>query len=295
MTDIRTRAIAIYDAFTHEHCDRRTMLREMTLLAGSAAAAQTLIAGIAASPAAAQQVPADDARLIARRGVYPLGRDYPMRGYFAVPRQRPHVTPGIMVIHENRGLNAHIEDVARRLALAGYAVVAPDFLSPAGGTPDDEDRARDMIGGLDLAEAVDNAIRTMKKMQSLRRVSDRIGAVGFCWGGGMVNRVAVAAKDVLSAGVSYYGPAPDPAEAEAVSAPMLFHFAGNDARVNATGGPWVEALHQAGKEPVAYTYEGVDHAFNNDTSEARYDAEAAALAWQRTLGFFERHLTAPTG
>lgn len=291
MADLRSRAVQLYDAFTHEHRDRRRLLREMMLLAGSAAAAEALIAGIAASPAAAQQVPVDDARIVTRMGSYAIGSGQSMTGYFAAPRQPGRKVGAVMVIHENRGLNAHIQDVARRVALAGYFAVAPDFLSPQGGTPADEDRARDMIGTLDYDATVAAAIATLERLKQRANGTGRAGAVGFCWGGGMVNRVAVAAGPALDAGVSYYGPAPDPAEASRVEAAMVIHLAGRDARVNATGVPWGEALGRAGKDAETFVYPDADHAFNNDTSAARYDRAAADLAWQRTLALFERKLT----
>ena len=289
MTGIRTRAIQLYDAFTHVHRDRRRLLREMAALAGSLAAAETLIATIAAAPAAAQMVAPGDPRLVTRKGGYAAG-DEALTGYFAAPRNPGRRVGAVMVIHENRGLNAHIEDVARRLALAGYFAVAPDLLSFQGGTPADEDRARDLIAGIDYDHAIAACLGTIDRLHGLAHANGKVGAVGFCWGGGMINRLAVAAGDSLDAAVAYYGPAPDPAEAARVSAPLLLHYAGNDARVNATGAPWVEALKRAGKTVSAHVYPGVDHAFNNDTSQARYDAAAAQLAWQRTLDWFGENL-----
>lgn len=290
MTDIRARAIALYDAFTHDHRNRRQLLREVAALAGSVAAAEALIATIAATPAAAQQVPAADPRLVTRKGGYAVGGGETLTGYFAAPRNPGRRVGAVMVIHENRGLNAHIEDVARRVALAGYFAVAPDFLSPAGGTPADEDRAREMIGALDYDATVRRAVGTLARLKRLANGNGRVGAVGFCWGGALTNRVAVAAGPALDAGASYYGPAPDPSEAARVEAQMVVHLAGNDARVNATGVPWGEALEAAGKRAETVVYPGVDHAFNNDGSAARYDPEAARLAWQRTLALFERAL-----
>ena len=287
---LRDEAVRLYDAFTHDHRDRRTLLRQMTLLAGSVAAAEALIGGIAASPVAAAMIAPDDPRITTRKGAYAIGADAWMTGYFAAPRAPGRKVGTVMVIHENRGLQPHIEDVARRVALAGFFAVAPDFLSPAGGTPTDEDRARDMIGQLDLDRAVTNATATIGRLSRLTNGNGKVGIVGFCWGGAMVNRVAVAAGSALNAAVAYYGPAPDPAEAGKVAAPMLLHYAGKDTRVAQTGEPWVAALKAAGKPVEAFTYPGVDHAFNNDTSAERYDAAAAKLAWDRTIAFFHRHL-----
>ncbi len=195
-----------------------------------------------------------------------------------------------MVVHENRGLTAHIRDVARRLALAGYIAVAPDFLSPAGGTPANEDAAREAIGKLDLGAATAAAVEMLAELSARRDGSPKVGAVGFCWGGAFVNRLAVAAGSKLDAGVVFYGPAPAPAEAAQVQAPLMIHHAGLDERVAATLWPWVKALRMERKTVTAYNYEGANHAFHNDTSAERYDKAAADLAWRRTLRFFKRHL-----
>lgn len=290
--DIRDHAVAIYDRFTHEHHDRRTLLREMTLLTGSALAAEMLIGGIAGSPAAAAIIPADDKRLKTFPDArVPVAGGKPIKGYVATPRgQRPRAT--VLVFHENRGLTPHIQDVARRVALAGFFAVAPDFLSDAGGTPADEDKARAMVGAADLDTIVAEAAGAVRHFAGVATPPTRVGVIGFCWGGALVNRVAIAAGDRLSAGVAYYGPAPDPAEATKVAAPLLLHYAGKDTRVAQTGEPWVAALKAAGKPVEAYTYSGVDHAFNNDTSAQRYDKAAADLAWSRTIDFLHRHLDA---
>ncbi len=289
MSDIRDRAIQLYDAFTHEHRDRRELLRQMTLLAGSAAAAETLIAGIAASPAAAALIDPDDARLLVGRTAG-TEAGAPAIAYVVAPRKPARRLATVLVIHENRGLTPHIQDVARRLALAGFHAVAPDFLAPQGGSPADEDKARTMIGTLDYDLALGQARSLLAKAAAQRGGSGRVGAVGFCWGGAFVNRLAVAAGPALTAGVAYYGPAPAPAEAARVRAALMLHYAGKDARVNATGEPWVAALKAAGKPVEAFTYAGVDHAFNNDSSAARYDKAAADLAWQRTTTFLHARL-----
>ncbi|MCJ8157190.1 dienelactone hydrolase family protein [Sphingomonas sp. LaA6.9] len=286
---IRQQAIALYDRYTHETLDRRAFMAELTRLAGSAAAANALLLSIAADPAGAAIVPPDDKRLVVRKGPYELD-DGTMTGYFAKPASPRAKLGAIMVIHENRGLNAHVEDVARRLALAGFFVVAPDFLSASGGTPADEDKAREMIGKLDYQRAIAAGVSTIRRLKSLENTNGKAGTVGFCWGGAMVNQVALAAGKQLDAGVSYYGPAPAASEAVRIQAPLLLHYAGNDARVNATGMPWTEALKKAGKAVESFTYPGVEHAFNNDTSSARYNKDAADLAWDRTLAFFKRYL-----
>lgn len=288
MNDVRAAAIALYDRFSHEGMDRRAFMAELTRLAGSAAAASVLLASIAADPAAAAIVAEKDARLRMRRMSWPVGGGRTMKGYQAEPRKPSAALGTVLVIHENRGLNAHIEDVARRLAVAGYRAVAADFLSPVGGTPTDEDAARAAIGKLDLGQAASDAVATLRLLKTLPGSNGKAGAVGFCWGGGMVNRVAVAAGDALDAGVPFYGPAPDPSLAAQVRAPLQLHYAGLDERVNKTGLPWRDALAAAGKTVEGHLYPGVNHAFHNDTSAERYDAAAAKLAWQRTLDFFGR-------
>jgi carboxymethylenebutenolidase len=283
---LRQEAILLYDRFTHDGLDRRVFMSRMVALAGNAAAAEVLIASIAASPAAAAVVPADDPRLTTRTQELVGG----YKAYVAEPRTRS-LKATIVVIHENRGLNDHIRDVARRLGVAGFRAVAPDFLSPTGGTPTNEDAAREAISKLDLGKSVSDAVAILGELAESSR-GGKVGAVGFCWGGGFVNRLTVAAGDSLDAGVSYYGPAPDSSEAVKVQAPLLIHDAGLDDRVNSTSFPWVNALREANKPVKFYLYDGVNHAFNNDTSAERYNKAAADLAWNRTLAFFRKHLDA---
>ena len=278
-------AIELYDRFTHEGMDRREFFGRMTLIAGGAAAASSLIASIAASPAAAAIVPPDDKRLTTR--VMTFDRPAGYKAYVAEPRSRS-LKATVLVIHENRGLNDHIRDVARRVALEGFRAVAPDMLSPSGGTPANEDAAREAIGKLDR-KAIDDAVLMVEELSKSSR-GGKVGAVGFCWGGAFVNRLAVAAGDKLDAGVVYYGPAPDASEAARVQAPLLIHHAGTDERVATTLFPWVTALRAAGKTVTYQAYDGAYHAFNNDTSAERYNKEAAELAWGRTIRFFKRHL-----
>ena len=286
VTDPTTRqcAIDLYDRFTHEGMERRAFMAEMVKLAGSIAAAELLIAGIAASPAAAAIVPENDPHLTTRTQELAGG----FKAYVAEPRTRS-LKATVLVIHENRGLNDHIRDVARRVALAGFRAVAPDMLSPSGGTPANEDTARDMIGKLDVAKSVNDAVAIVGELKKSSR-SGKVGAVGFCWGGGFVNQLAVAAGESLNAAVPYYGPAPDPSEAPKVQAAMLIHDAGLDDRVNRTSFPWVEALRANHKTVKFVLYDGVNHAFNNDTSAERYNKEAAELAWKRTIAFFHKYL-----
>lgn len=282
MTDIRDQAVQLYDAYTHEHRDRRRLLREMAALAGSVAAAEVLIAGIGASPAAAAVIAPDDKRLVTRRDARTLAGQ-PATAYHARLKNRGKRYGTVVVVHENRGLTSHIEDVARRVALAGFDAIAPDFLAPQGGTPRDEDAARALIGKADYNAVIAQAIAYGDASTAM---------IGFCWGGALVNRVAAAAGPLLKAGVSYYGPAPAPSEAVKVEAALMIQLAGKDARVNATALPWIDALRAAGKRVEAFTYPGVDHAFNNDTSAERYDKAAAELAWGRSMAFLKRGLDA---
>lgn len=284
----RREAIALYDRFTHEGMDRRAFMGELSRLAGGAAAATALLGTIAAQAGCAPHVAVDDPRLVlaATTGEVRPGRSLSV--YNAAPAGRAETAPAVIVVHENRGLNEHIRDVARRLATAGYSAYAPDFLSIAGGTPADEDRARTMIGELDMPAIVaDGAALAARLRNGGRR---KVGIVGFCWGGAMVHRIALAAGDVLAAGVSFYGPAPDPADAGRLEVPLLVILAGLDERVNRTALPYVAAAEAAGKPVRAITYPQVEHAFHNDTSAARYNRPAAEQAWSETLAFFGRHL-----
>ncbi|WP_413205866.1 dienelactone hydrolase family protein [Rhodospirillum sp. A1_3_36] len=282
-------AIDLYDAFTHDRLDRRSFMERMVTLAGGTVAAATLISLIAANPAKAAMVPEGDSRL----ETGPLSIETfngPLRAYMAKPKVIAESIPVVLVIHENRGLNPHIEDVARRLALAGYIAVAPDFLSPLGGTPgNNPDLARDMIGQLAPDTTLMNAASAVGFAQSMAGANGKVGAVGFCWGGGLVNRLAVAAPD-LDAAVVYYGRQPDVADVVTIRARLLFHYAGLDERIGAGKAAYETALKNAGKPFTSYVYEGVNHAFNNDTSEARYDKAAAELAWSRTLEFLAANL-----
>ena len=292
--DIRREAIALYDRFTHEGLDRRDFMAKLTRIAGSAAAASALLADVACNAETQPQVAPDDNRLITREMEWDArpGRHY--KGYSAIRGEITHRSrpaPTILVIHENRGLNEHIRDVTRRFALEGFHAIAPDWLSPAGGTPaNDEDRARTMIGQLDMTATAADGAATIALLGRDSRPQHKIGIVGFCWGGGLVDRLAVAAGATLDAAVSYYGPAPDPAEAPRVKAPMLFHLAGLDNRVNDTARPFSAAITAAHGSATVIEHPGVDHAFNNDTSAARYNREAATQAWEQTLDFFRQHL-----
>ncbi len=281
--------IDAYDEYTHLTLDRRGFMEKLSKLAGTGAAAAVIAPMLAANAARAAVVADNDARLKAEDVTWP-GADGEMKGYLVRPAEQAGPLGAVIVIHENRGLNAHIKDVARRMALEGFVVLAPDYLSPLGGTPDDEEKAREMFSQLDPVKTAANGIATIAYLEGLDGVNGKVGAVGFCWGGGTVNNLAVAAPD-LAAGVAYYGAQPKDAEAIAkIKAPLLLHYAGMDERINAGIDAYKAALTAAGKEFTVYVYDGAQHAFNNDTSEARYNKAAADLAWGRTVAFFKEKL-----
>jgi carboxymethylenebutenolidase len=281
------RIIALYDDFTHRHLDRRRFLEEAGKLVGGTAAASAALSLLQSNRALGQIVAPNDSRLTTRKITYP-GASGAVKAYLARPAGDAKL-PGIVVIHENRGLMPHIEDVARRVALAGYVALAPDLMSASGGTPDDEEKARVAFAKVDLAVARSDAVAALAFLKSRPDVSGRVGAVGFCWGGGMVNYLAVAAPD-LDAGTVYYGRTPPLEEVAKIRAPLLLHYAGLDEQLTATVPAYEEALKKAGKSYTLYVYPGVNHAFNNDTGAARYDKVAATLAWERTIAFFDKSL-----
>ena len=281
--------IDAYDEYTHLTLDRRGFMDKLTKLAGSGAAAAAIAPLLAANPAAAEIVPADDARLKGQDVSWP-GATGDMMGYLVQPADQSGKLPTVIVVHENRGLNAHIRDVARRVALEGFVALAPDFLSPVGGTPADEEKAREMFNELEPAQTVANGVATVEFLKGHASGTGKVGAVGFCWGGGTVNTLATAAPD-LAAAVAYYGAQPkDPEQIAKIKAALLLHYAGEDQRINAGIDAYKAALEAAGKEFTIHMYEGAQHAFNNDTSEARYNKEAADLAWRRTVAFFKEKL-----
>ncbi|WP_234189639.1 dienelactone hydrolase family protein [Shinella sp. NM-101] len=280
--------IDAYDEYTHLTLDRRRFMERLTALAGSGAAAAAIAPLLAAGSASAETVASDDARLLAKEVIYGGGSGE-MKGYLVRPKEMAAPLGGVIVIHENRGLNAHIRDVARRMALEGFIALAPDFLSPAGGTPDDEDKAREMIGKLDAAATVADAQASLQFLAGLDGANGKVGAVGFCWGGGLVNRFATKSPE-LKAGVAYYGAQPPAEDVPGIKAAMLLHYAGLDARINAGIDAYRTALEANGKTFEIHMYDGVNHAFNNDTSAARYDKAAADLAWRRTVDFLKTNL-----
>ena len=281
--------IDLYDEFTHRGLDRRIFMSRLAELAGGTAAAAAALVMLRADPAGAAQVAPDDPRLKAEMVTLSEGKA-PLRGYLVRPANETGKLPSVLVVHENRGLNPHIQDVARRLGTDGFMALALDFLSPLGGTPsDNEDKAREMIGTLDAAKVVDDAKAAIAWLKARPDSNGKVGIVGFCWGGGVVGRVA-AADPSLDAGVVFYGQQPAAETVADIRAPLLLNYASLDQRINAGIPAFEEALKAGDKTYTLYMYEGVNHAFNNDTSAERYDAAAAKLAWQRTIDFLKQTL-----
>lgn len=281
------RIIRLYDEFTHCHLDRRQFLDRLSRLVGSTAAALALLPQLESDYALAQTVPEADARLATETVSYPGSRGT-VKGYLARPAGAAKA-PGVIVIHENRGLHPHIRDVARRAAVAGYVALAPDLMSAIGGTPASEDEARTRFAQVEAPVALADALASIGYLRSRSDAAGRVGVVGFCWGGGIAARMAASGAD-LQAAVVFYGVAPPLGEVPAIKAPLLLHYAGLDERVNATVPPFEAALQAAAKSYALHRYEGANHAFHNDTAGARYDAAAARLAWSRTVEFLERTL-----
>ncbi len=279
--------IDLYDEYTHAPLDRRVFLARLAQLTGSTAAAIALVPLLEANQARAALVSPEDQRLETGRTTY-AGPTGDIKAYMARPQGAAKL-PAVIVIHENRGLNPHIEDVTRRIALEGFLALAPDLLSPSGGTPENEDTARDMIGKLDGQQTVQNLVSAITFLEKHANGNGKVGAVGFCWGGGIVGDLAVNAPD-LDAGVVYYGRQPKATDVEKIKAPLLLQYAGQDTRLNEGIPAFEEALKKANKPYTVYIYEGAQHAFNNDTSEARYNKSAAEQAWSRTIAFFKEYL-----
>ena len=267
--------------------DRRSFLESLTQTAGGSAAALALLPVLQNNPAQAQIVPKNDSKLDTARVNYDAAGTK-ISGYLAKP-QGGAKHPAVIVIHENRGLTPHIQDVARRMALEGFLAFAPDMLSPLGGTPADESQGPAMIGKLDAGETVARLAAAVPFLAGNAECTGKVGVVGFSWGGGMVNRV-MAAGTSLNAGVAYYGAQIPAADVPKISAPLLLHYAGTDARINAGIPDYEAALKANGKPYEMHTYEGAGHGFNNDTGGQRYNKEAAQLAWSRTVAFFKKHL-----
>ena len=280
----------IFDQFVHGDIDRRGFLDRAGKFAVGGVTAGMLLDMLSPQFAAAQQVPKDDARIKAEYVEYPSpqGNTGKTKGYLVRPAKATGKLPAVIVIHENRGLNPHIEDIARRLALDNFMAFAPDALAALGGYPGDEDKARALFPQLDAAKTREDMVAAATWLKNRPDSNGKLGAVGFCWGGAMVNILATRLPD-LAAGVPFYGTAPSAEEAARIKAPLLIQYAENDDRVNATWPAFDEAL-KANKVPhEMFKYPGTQHGFNNDTTP-RYDAAAATLAWTRTVDFFNKQL-----
>jgi carboxymethylenebutenolidase len=281
------RIIDLYDEYTHGPLDRRVFLARLAQLVGGTAAAVALVPMLEANQARAALVPSNDPRLETHQVFYP-GATGSIKAYLARPKGGSKL-PAVIVIHENRGLNAHIEDVTRRVALEGFLALAPDLLSPSGGTPANEDTAREMIGKLEGTRTVQGLVAAVTFLAKHSQGNGKVGTMGFCWGGGMAGELAVNAPD-LDAAVVYYGRQPQAADVPKIQAPLLLHYAGLDTRINEGIPAFEDALKKANKKYTLYIYEGANHAFNNDTSEARYNKQAAEQAWARTIAFLKEQL-----
>lgn len=283
---MRQDLIQLYDDFTHGRMNRRAFMARLTAAAGGVAAANVLLSTLENDYARAETVAEADPRIVTGSVSIPGAEG--LTGYLAKPKgQGPW--PAILVIHENRGLNPHIKDVTRRVGAEGFLALGLDFLSPMGGTPDDQDKGREMIGQLKPEDAVAYGRAAIAWLAANPDGNGKVGAMGFCWGGGMVNRLAVADPD-LDAGAAYYGIQPPLDQVAAIHAALLLHYAGLDERINAGAAAYEAALKAAGKTFETYVYPGVNHAFNNDTAGPRYDKAAADLAWGRTMAWMREHL-----
>jgi len=281
--------LILFDAYVHGDIDRRGFLDRAAKFAIGGMTAGMLLDALAPKFAEAQQVPKDDKRLKAEYVEYDSPKGYgKMRGYLARPAAATGKLPGILVVHENRGLNPHIEDVARRLALENFMAFAPDALFPLGGYPGDEDKARELFPKLDQAKTREDFVAATEWLMKRPDCTGKVGAVGFCWGGAMANTLATRVP-ALAGAVPFYGTAPSAEDAAKIKAPLLLHFAENDQRVNGSFPPYEAVLKEHSVSYQAFTYPGTQHGFNNDTTP-RYDPEAAKLAWTRTLEFFNKHL-----
>lgn len=281
--------IDLYDRYTHGGMSRRAFFDRLAVLAGGTAAATALLPVLENNYAHADTIAEGDPRVKGEMVTFKAGSQ-DVSGYLVRPAADGKY-PAVVVVHENRGLNPHTKDVARRLAVDGFVALAVDFLSPIGGTPSDQDKARDMIGTLNAPDVTSWAQSAVAYLRGHEASNGKVGAVGFCWGGGVIGRLAVA-EPTLNAGAVYYGQQPPAEEVAKIEAPLLLNYAGTDERINAGIPAFEEALKTNNKDYTLYMYEGAQHAFLNDTNEARYNKAAADLAWSRTLEFFKKHLSA---
>jgi carboxymethylenebutenolidase len=288
--DFDQELLILFDAYVHGDMDRRGFLQKAQKFAKAGVTAAGLLASLSPNFAAGQQVRRDDPRLRTEVVTVQSPAGYgSIRGYLARPAAAGTTRlPMVLVVHENRGLNPHIEDITRRLALDGFMAFAPDALTSLGGYPGDEDKARQAFARLDQAKTRQDFLASVAWLRARADGNGKLGAVGFCYGGGMVHWLSTQLPD-LNAGVSFYGNTPAPEEGAKVKAPLLVHLAAVDERINAAWPAYEAALRAAGVKFAAYQYAGTQHGFNNDTTP-RYDAAAASQAWDRTVAFFKAHL-----
>ncbi|HEY5862012.1 MAG TPA: dienelactone hydrolase family protein [Casimicrobiaceae bacterium] len=287
--DFHPEVLRWFDKYVHGDIDRRGFLNGVARYSVGGVTAAMLLESLSPRFAQAQQVAGSDPRISAKYVEFasPDGSGK-MRGYLARPANAAGKLPGILVVHENRGLNPHIEDIARRLALDNFVALAPDALSPLGGYPGDEDKARDLFAKLDQAKTRNDFLAAATYLKSLPETTGRIGVVGFCYGGSIANMLATRMPD-LGGAVPFYGGQPTAAEAAKIKAPLLLQYASNDERINAAWPAYETALKAAGVKYEAFVYPNTEHGFNNDTTP-RYNPEAAKLAWSRTVAFFNKNL-----
>lgn len=288
-SDFHPEVLQLFDQYVHGQLDRRGFIQSAAKYSVGAVSAELLLAQLSPNFAQAQQVPPRDPRIVARYVEFPSPHGYgTARGYLVQPAKAPVRLPTVLVVHENRGLNPHIEDIARRVALDNFIAFAPDALFPLGGYPGDEDKARELFPQLDQVKTRADMLAAANLLKNLPQGNGKVGVVGFCYGGGIANFLATQLPD-LSAAVPFYGASARIEDVPRIKAPLLIHFAEKDERIN-TGWPAYEAaLKSAGTRYQAFIYPGVEHGFNNDTTP-RFDAEAASLAWSRTIKFFNEHL-----
>ncbi len=279
----------LFHEWQHGEMDRRSFMNSIAKFAVGGLTVAAIFDSLTPNYAWAQTINPDDKDIkVGYETVQSPNGNGTIKGYFAKPAKGKKF-PAVLVIHENRGLNPYIEDVARRLAKVGYMALAPDGLTSVGGYPGDEQKAATAFRTVDPKKMTEDFIASAMWLKKHKDGSGKLGAVGFCFGGGMVNQLAVMLGKDLDAGVAFYGRQAGIADVPKINAPLMFQYAGNDARINEAAAPYEAALKENKKTFESFTYEGKQHGFHNDTTP-RYDAEAAKLAWERTLGFFKKHL-----
>ena len=280
--------IQLFDEYTHKPLTRVEFLSRLTKLIGGTAALSTILPALEGSYAASAQVAEDDSDLLISTAEFPSSNGI-IKGYLAQPKQAKKRLGAVLVIHENRGLTPHIKDVTRRIAKEGFIALGIDGLSQFGGTPTNEDEGRTLIGKLDAKQNIENMLSGLSYLRTLKNSNQKTACIGFCWGGGVVNDLA-AADPALTLGVPYYGRQIDAALVPKIKAKLMLHYAGLDERINAGIPAYENALKSNQIDYQLFIYEGAQHAFNNDSSPARYQKEPADLAWSRTINFFKKHL-----